>query len=189
MSDANSLEETMKANPPRKISALRPLAISAAIIGLIAGVVGMRPIPSDAAASSVQVRASPVSERSTAIAAGRVYLVENADLHLTGEGETALHERGKASGTFDAPLTANLNLSIGHVAGIFTIYPKGGSISGRAEARYTVRGSIGYYGGTLTITGGTGTYSHASGSNIGISGTINHLNFALTVKAHGWANL
>jgi hypothetical protein len=124
-----------------------------------------------------------------ALAAGRVYLVENATLHLSGEGETTLSERGEAAGTFDAPLTAHLNLSIGHVTGLFTIYPKGGSISGMAQARYAVRGSVGYYGGTLTITRGTGTYKHASGSDIGISGTINHLTFVLTVKAHGWTDL
>jgi hypothetical protein len=118
-----------------------------------------------------------------------VYLVENAQLHLSGEGESTLRERGQASGTFNAPVIADLNLSIGHVTGLVTIYPKGGSISGKAQARYVARGSIGYYGGTLTITGGTGTYRHASGSNIGLSGTINHLNFNLTVKAHGWTNL
>ncbi len=126
------------------------------------------------------------ASRVTTRGARKTYLVESAQLHLTGEGESTLGERGQATGTFNAPVTSQLTLSPGHVTAIFTIYPKGGSISGKAQARFIVRGSIGYYGGTLTITGGTGSYRHASGSNLGISGTINHLNFNLTVKAHGW---
>jgi hypothetical protein len=116
----------------------------------------------------------------------RLHLVENAQLHLTREGETTIDERGRATGTFNAPVTSELNLSPGHVTGVFTVYPKGGSISGRAQARFIVRDSIGYYGGTLTITRGTGAYRHASGSNIEISGTINRLSFALTVKVNGF---
>lgn len=124
-----------------------------------------------------------------ALAAGRVYLVENAQLHLSKEDSLSIGERGQATGTFDAPATCHLNLTPRHVTAFFTIYPKGGSISGTAQASYVVRNSIGYYGGALTITGGTGTYRHASGTNIGISGTISHLTYALTVKAHGWVNL
>jgi hypothetical protein len=121
--------------------------------------------------------------------AGRLYLLENGQLHLTSEGETTLNERGQAKGTFNAPVTSQLNLSPGHVAAVFTVYAKGGSVSGRAQARFVVRNSVGYYGGTLTITRGSGAYRHASGSNIGISGTINRLSFALTVKVDGWMSL
>jgi hypothetical protein len=121
--------------------------------------------------------------------ARRLSLVENAQLHLTNEGEATLNERGQATGTFDAPVTSRLKLSPGHVTGTFVVYPKGGSISGRAQARFVVRSSVGYYGGTLTITRGTGAYRHASGSNIGISGTINRLSFALTIKVNGWMSL
>jgi hypothetical protein len=122
----------------------------------------------------------------TALASGRVYLVESAQLRLTNSDESTLNERGQAKGTYNAPVTASLDLSPSHVTARFTIYPRGGSISGKAQARYVVRGSTGYYGGTLTITHGTGAYRHASGSNVGISGTISHLNFNLTVKVNGW---
>lgn len=121
--------------------------------------------------------------------ASRTYLLENGQLHLTSEGETTLNERGRARGTFNAPVTSQLTLSPDHVTAIFTVDAKGGSVSGKAQARFVVRSSIGYYGGTLTITRGTGIYRHASGSNIGISGTINRLSFALTVKVNGWMNL
>lgn len=122
----------------------------------------------------------------SALASKRIRLIETAQLHLTGEGESTLNERGHASGTFNAPVTAHLDLSVGHVTAVFTLLLKGGSVTGKAEARYVVKGSIAYYGGTLNVIHGTGTYRHASGSNIGISGTINHLNFNLTVKANGW---
>jgi hypothetical protein len=105
---------------------------------------------------------------------------------LTGEGESSLSERGKGRGTFSGTVTAHLKLNPGKVDGVYTISPKGGSVTGRASARFVIRGSTGYYGGTLTITRGTGIYRRASGSNIGISGTINRQTFALTVKAHGW---
>jgi hypothetical protein len=118
-------------------------------------------------------------------AAKRTRLVENAQLHLVGEGESTLNERGHATGTFDAPVTAHLNLSVGHVSAVFTLLLKGGSVTGKAQARYVVKGSIAYYGGTLNVVHGTGTYRHATGSDIDISGTINHLNFNLTVKANG----
>jgi hypothetical protein len=122
----------------------------------------------------------------TALATKRTRLVETAQLHLTGEGDSTLNERGHASGTFNAPVTAHLDLSVGHVTAVFTLLLKGGSVTGKAEARYVQKGSIAYYGGTLNVIHGTGAYRHASGSNIGISGTINHLNFNLTVKASGW---
>jgi hypothetical protein len=124
-------------------------------------------------------------ERPLAKAARSVNLVETAYLKLRSSGESTLNESGNAKGTFNAPLVARMNLSANRVTATFTIYPKGGSITGKASARFVVRNSTGYYGGTLDIVHGTGSYRHASGSGIDISGTINRLSFALTVKAHG----
>jgi hypothetical protein len=121
--------------------------------------------------------------------AGRTRLTENATLHLANGEESTLHERGEAHGTFNAPLSATLDLSPGHVTGFFTIHPSGGTIRGKATARFVVQGSVGYYGGTLNITGGSGRYAHASGSNVAISGTISRQTFVLTVKASGWIRL
>jgi hypothetical protein len=135
-------------------------------------------------------QASGTAGRVMAKEARKIYLVENAQLHLTKEGEATLIERGQTTGTFNAPVSSALTLSPGHVTAVFTIYPRGGgSISGKGQASYVVRGSIGYYGGSLEITRGTGAYRHASGKGVGISGTINHLNFNLSVKVHGWINL
>jgi hypothetical protein len=126
----------------------------------------------------------------SAHAARTVFLYENAHLRLTHtNNESTLKERGTAYGTFTAQLTAYLNVSAERVKAVFTIYPRGGSITGAASARFVVKGHTGYYGGTLTITHGTGSYRHASGKNIGISGTIDRISFALTVKAKGWMKL
>jgi hypothetical protein len=123
--------------------------------------------------------------------ARKVYLVENARLHVAhnNEYESTIGERGQATGTFNAPVTAALTLVPSHVTAIFTIYPHGGSISGTAHANYIVKDSIGYFGGTLTIMRGTGAYRHASGTNIGFSGTIDRQSFSMSIKVHGWAVL
>lgn len=142
-----------------------------------------------AADSASAARAGTASMHPAARASARTHLVESASLRLVGNGSSSLSERGQARGTFNAPLTAHLHLAPGKVTAAFTIYPKGGSISGAAIAHFIVKGSIGYYGGTMHITGGTGHYRHATGSNIPVSGTINHLTFALTVKANGWISL
>lgn len=121
--------------------------------------------------------------------AKRVNLVENANLKLISEEGAALIERGQASGTYNAPVTATFTIRPKTVAATVTVYPHGGSITGVAHTNYIVQNSTGYFGGTLTITRGTGSFKGASGKSLGISGTINRYSFAITVKAHGEVNL
>jgi hypothetical protein len=123
--------------------------------------------------------------RAVAKAAKAVYLVENAHLTLASEEGSSLTDRGHATGTYSAPLTATFTIHPTSVTALVTLYPRGGSMSGRATANYVVQNSTGYFGGTLTITHGTGTYRHVSGKSVGFSGTIDRYNFAATVKAHG----
>lgn len=142
-------------------------------------------------ATGLAAQVSRAAGSPTAREAGKVYLVENAQLHLAhnNEYESTLGERGQATGTFDAAVTAALALVPSHVTATFAIYPHGGSIKGTAHANYIVKGSVGYFGGTLTIIGGTGTYRHASGTNVGFSGTIDRQNFSMSIKVHGWVTL
>lgn len=125
----------------------------------------------------------------TAKEARRVSLVENASLKFVSEDGAALAERGRATGTYNAPMTAILTIHPTYVTAVVTIFPRGGSITGTAQANYIVKSSTGYFGGTFTITKGTGAYRHASGKALGISGTVNRYSFALTVKAHGELSL
>lgn len=149
-----------------------PLARAATIAGLVC-VSGV--VPSTTAAG-----------REVAHMTRTVYLREYASLHLTKEEGNTLYERGKAWGTFSGGIAARLHFAANSVSATFTLYPKGGSVTGTAFARYIVKGSTGYYGGTLNITKATGSYRHASGRSIGISGTISRYSFKLSVKAKGW---
>ncbi len=126
------------------------------------------------------------SSTSAARAARTVYLREYGNLRFTGEGSETLYERGAGTGTFRGTIVADLRLHAKSVDATFTIYSKGGSVTGQAHAAFVIQGSTGYYGGTLKITKATGAYRHAKGENVGVSGTINRQTFALTVKANGW---
>lgn len=137
-------------------------------------------------------QASGGTGKPTAREAKRVSLVETAHLKFTGEHGSALAERGRATGTYNAPVTVTLTIHPKSVTAIVTIYPSGGSISGTANANYVVKGSYGYFGGTFTLRRGTGKYSQLSevnGKPLGISGSINRFSFAMEVKAHGEVSL
>jgi hypothetical protein len=128
---------------------------------------------------------SRASDHAIAREAKKIQLSESAQLKFTREDGSALVEYGQAAGTYNAPVSANLTIHPTSVTATVTIYPKGGSITGTAQANYIVKGSVGYFGGNFTITHGTGTYRRVSGKALGISGTINRETFAMTVKAHG----
>lgn len=140
------------------------------------------------AAIGLPTQASGTAARVMAKGARNVYLVENAQLKLTREDGSSLVERGQATGTYDAPVTAFFTVHPASVTAAVTIFPKGGSITGTAQANYIVKGSTGYFGGTFTITHGTGAFKHVYGKALGFSGTIDRYTFALDVKAHGEAN-
>jgi hypothetical protein len=159
-------------------------------LGFRAGVL----IPSCAAmliasALGLSAQALGMADRAVAREAKTTYLVESSQLKFTGEEGSSLDEHGTATGTYDAPVSAKLTIHPTYVTAIVTIFPRGGSITGTAEANYIVQKSTGYFGGTLTVTNGTGTFRHASGKSLGISGTINRYTFAATVKAHGEISL
>lgn len=153
------------------------LAISVCALALAAATVG------------VAANASSTARDPLAREARTVYLVENAQLSLAREEGAALDERGRATGTYNAPVTATLTIHPTYVTALVTVFPRGGSIAGRASASYIVRNSTGYYGGTFTITRGTGAFRHVSGNALGISGTVNRYTFQMTVKAHGQVKL
>ncbi len=119
-----------------------------------------------------------------------VYLVERARLKLATEKGATITERGRATGTYRAPIVALFTIKPKSVTAHVTIYPAGGSITGSANANYKVIGNLGYFGGTFTLGRGTGKYVHVTEVNhkpLGVSGVINRSNFEAEVKANGQA--
>jgi hypothetical protein len=142
-----------------------------------------------ASVAGPMTRASGAASGPVGIQAKRVDLLENANLKLISEEGAVLVERGQATGTYNAPVTATFTIHPKAVTATVTVYPHGGSITGVAQTNYVVQNSTGYFGGTFTVTRGTGSFKGASGKFLGISGTINRYSFAITVKAHGEVNL
>lgn len=138
--------------------------------------------------------ASTSDGRPAARTARTVHLEEHGRLKFISEreehGATTLIERGTAYGTYTATMVAYLTLHPKSVTARVTIYPRGGSITGSANASYRIVKNLGYFGGTLTLGRGTGRYSHIAEVGrrpLGISGIINRFNFEVEVKANGEA--
>jgi hypothetical protein len=143
------------------------------------------------AAIGMSARASTTNGRPVAKAARRVQLVETAKLKFHGEKGAAVVDYGEASGTYDAPLKAEMTLHGTYVSAVVTIYPHGGTIIGTAHADFKPVNEILYFGGTFKLSHGTGKFRNISeikGKPLGISGTLNQNNDNGEVKAHGEAN-
>jgi hypothetical protein len=92
------------------------------------------------------------------------------------------HVKGTLPGWVRVRLTYNGSPT---VYAQFTIYAKGGSVSGHATGRVSNPNSTNpSFRGSLTITGGSGRYSHVGGSGE-LFGVFYRRSFALTVQATG----
>jgi len=121
-----------------------------------------------------------------ATAARSFNLNDSAKLHLANHKGVILKEEGTAKGTLGGSLYLQLKVtSTRSVSAEIQVYPKGGSISGRAKASYRVAGSTASFSGTMSITKGSGTYSKAKASALSFSGTIQRSNDAVTVHVSG----
>jgi hypothetical protein len=115
-----------------------------------------------------------------------VALRETGLLRSANGGGVTLDEHGHATGTYNCAITVHLTIvSANRVTAMFTVSPRGGTISGKGSARFKAEGANGYFGGTIALTRGTGTYAHASGTGTEISGIINRETFGLIVHVHG----
>jgi hypothetical protein len=110
---------------------------------------------------------------------------DRARLKLVGSRENTLIETGKATGTLPGTVKVYFTLHGVHATSRFTIYAKGGAISGVGTG--TVKsGKTGYdsFGGTLKLTGGSGRFGHAHGSG-GLYGSLYKLDESINVQVDG----
>jgi hypothetical protein len=143
-----------------------------------------------AAAAALAAPASGSDPSTMARPARVVHMQEHGRLKFISERGNTLIERGTAYGTYTATMVADLTVRSKSVTATVTIYPRGGSITGAANANYTIVKNLGYFGGTLSLGRGSGRYSHIAEVNhkpLGVSGVINRMNLEVEVKASGEA--
>jgi hypothetical protein len=141
-----------------------------------------------AAAVALGASAAGGAGRPLARVARIVHLQEHGRLKFSSERGATLIERGTAYGTYTATMVADLTIHSKSVNATVTIYPRGGSITGSANATYKIVKNLGYFGGTLNLGRGTGRYGHIAEVRhrpLGVSGVINRYNFEVEVKANG----
>ncbi len=135
-------------------------------------------------AATVAISAAGILTVIAGVAAARTLNAsDEAHLHLIHASGSQLIEEGRATGAIPGTVKASFTVEA-TVAGTFTIYTRGGSITGRGSGTLRGTGTYASFGGSLTVTGGTGRYKHAHGSG-GLYGTVNRRTEALVVQITG----
>jgi hypothetical protein len=158
---------------PNWRDAKAPAAIVATLLALVldtnppAGAVGIHVIAS-----------SPRAHAARALKA-----TDTAHLHYVSASGALLFEQGSATGTL--PGSMRVRFTVGAtMSGSFTIYARGGSITGHGTARAHGEGVYESFAGSLTASGGSGRYAHAHG-RAQLYGTFNRNTYALVVQTVG----
>jgi hypothetical protein len=127
--------------------------------------------------------AQTVTHHPLARTARALKATDTAHLRYISASGSLLFEEGRASGTL--PGSMRVHFSIGAtMKGSFTIYAKGGSISGHGSATPHGSGIYESFAGSLTVTRGSGRYVHARGQ-ARLYGTFNRNSYALLVQTVG----
>jgi hypothetical protein len=134
-----------------------------------------------AAASSTPAHAEQVKPR--ALAAGALKATDTARLHYISASGSLLYEEGAAAGTLPGSMRVHFNVGA-TLSGSFTIYTRGGTITGHGSATPHGSGVYESFAGSLVVAGGSGRYAHARGK-AGLYGTFNRNNYALVVQTVG----
>ncbi|HTC71763.1 MAG TPA: hypothetical protein VK655_02670 [Solirubrobacteraceae bacterium] len=136
--------------------------------------------------AAVALVAAVPAGASSGYTTSNISLSDTGHLHLTSHHSFTLNEQGSASGTISGPIYIHLNVvSTNHVTAEVSIYPSGGSITGRATASYHPSGAVATFAGTMTVVRGTGRYAGANGSGLSFTGTVQRTNDAVTVRVSG----
>jgi hypothetical protein len=101
-------------------------------------------------------------QRSGAALARTQQLKLTAHLHYVAARGSYLIEEGPASGALAGTIKARVRITA-EIAGSFTFYSRGGSVSGYGSAKLHESGAYASFGGSLKVLGGTGRYTHARG--------------------------
>jgi len=111
-------------------------------------------------------------------------ITDTARAHYVREVGAMLVDEGSATGGLPGKVTVKFNVGASSVSASFTIYARGGSITGHGSGALHGVGLTVSFGGTMTVTHGTGRYSHAHGHG-GFYGILNRQNYAATVQTTG----
>ena len=120
---------------------------------------------------------------SAAHEARSVRLSVTAHLHYVSSKGSYLIEEGPASGQLAGVVKARLRVTAG-ISGSFTLYPRGGSISGRGAGTLHESGMYASFSGSLQVVGGTGRYSHGHGGGH-LYGVYNRRTLGVTIQTTG----
>ncbi len=153
--------------------------------GLLVGVWGAALI---AVVVGVSARASTATVTPVARTARTVSLAETAHLEFSKQEipGSEIAESGRATGTYNVPVTAGLTIHAHSVTAVVTVVLKGGSITARANASFEFTGEVGNFHGTLTVSHATGTYRHAEG-HLTFRGAINRNTYKMWAVTSGSA--
>lgn len=110
-------------------------------------------------------------------------LTITAHLRYVSSKGSYLVEEGPASGQLAGTVKARLRVTA-DISGSFTLYLRGGSISGRGSGTLHESGTYASFGGSLRILGGTGRYAHAHGGGR-LYGVYNRQNLGVTIQTTG----
>ncbi len=142
-----------------------------------------RPTPSGSTAALVAAALGMLTLAGAAIAARALKASDTARLHYISASGSLLYEEGGASGTI--PGSMRVHFDVGATfTGSFTIYTRGGTITGHGTATPHGSGIYESFAGTLVVSGGSGRYTHARG-RAGLYGTFDRDSYGLVVQTTG----
>jgi hypothetical protein len=125
----------------------------------------------------------PAGHAARTVSLSEIAHLETSKREIPG---SEISESGRAVGTYNAPVIAGLTIHAHSVTAIVTVYLKGGSITGTANANFKFVGEVGNFQGTLVVGHSTGTYRHATG-HLTFRGAINRNSLKMWAVTSGSA--
>lgn len=128
-----------------------------------------------------------LSARSRGRVAKTISVSDMGRLHLANPNSASetLIEEGTATGTLPGSVRASLTIGASRVRVAFTLYLRGGTITGHGTASFNPgKGEYASFGGSIYVNHGGGRYAHAKGSGR-VYGSINRNTDNATVQVIG----